>query len=282
MVGAAGVESGLAMRTSIVAAQVAGNAEGVVAVAAVDGFGLEFGFGPDLRRAWSAGFVVALNAGVELAAALVLDGDDVALGVVVGALGALVHGSAVDSHGSCSFHYYESNRPTCSTPLTLLRRWMSLLRWSVSFTNTIIWPSKKPSLAVDGDGAHVHLQAGADDARDVVDEAHPVGAFEADAGQEGQLQLVGPLGAHDAVAVVRHQIDGAGAAGAVNDEALVGFEAEHVVAGNGIAAAGDAVVELVGVLAHHQHIGAHAPDFLHLVVECSWARAPSGAAWSAA
>ena len=50
-------------------------------------------------------------------------------------------------------------------------------------------------------------------------------------------------------------------------DALVGFEAEHVVAGNGVAAGRDGIVELVGSLADDQHIGIHAAHFLHLVVE---------------
>ena len=47
--------------------------------------------------------VVAVDAGVELAAAFVLDGDDVVLGVVVGALGALVYLGAVDGDGRSGF-----------------------------------------------------------------------------------------------------------------------------------------------------------------------------------
>ena len=66
-----------------------------MAVAAVDGFGLKFGLGPHLGG-MTHSFLVALDAGVERIAALVLDGDEVAFGIVVGALGALVHGGAVD------------------------------------------------------------------------------------------------------------------------------------------------------------------------------------------
>ena len=98
MIGATRVESGLTVRAGAVAAQVAGDAEGVAAAAAVDGLGLKFSFGPNLGGV-AHRFVVAANAGVELAAALVPDGDNVALGMVVGALGALVDLSAVDSDG---------------------------------------------------------------------------------------------------------------------------------------------------------------------------------------
>ena len=61
-----------------------------MATAAVDSFGLELDLGPDFGGV-AGGFVVAVDTGIELAAASVLDGDDVALGMVVGALGALVH-----------------------------------------------------------------------------------------------------------------------------------------------------------------------------------------------
>ena len=40
--------------------------------------------------------------------------------------------------------------------------------------------------------------------------------------------MVGPLGAHDAIAVVRHEVNGTVAAGAVDDEAGFSFEAEDI------------------------------------------------------
>ena len=82
-----------------------------MAVTTVDGLGLEFGFGPGLGGMVS-GFVVALDAGVEFAAAFVLNGDDVALRMPVGALGALVYLGAVDGDRFGDFHFYESNRST--------------------------------------------------------------------------------------------------------------------------------------------------------------------------
>ena len=66
-----------------------------MAIAAVNGFGLKFGFRPDLGgMVGSLG--VALDASIKLAAALVSDGDDVALRMVVGALGAPVYLYAMD------------------------------------------------------------------------------------------------------------------------------------------------------------------------------------------
>lgn len=97
MVGATGVEGGLAMWAGTVAAQVTGDAEGAMTAPAIDGFGLEFSFGPDLGGV-AGGFVVALDASVKLAAALMLDGNNVALGVVVSALGTLVHVGAVNGN----------------------------------------------------------------------------------------------------------------------------------------------------------------------------------------
>ena len=93
MVGATGVESRLAVGAGIVATQVASDAEGAVAIAAVDGFGVKLGFRPNLRG-MVGGLFVALNAGVERVAALELDSNDVALGMVVGALSAGVDARA--------------------------------------------------------------------------------------------------------------------------------------------------------------------------------------------
>jgi hypothetical protein len=86
--------------------------------------------------------------------------------------------------------------------------------------------------------------------------------------RKASSRLVGPFGAHDAIAVVRHQFHRFGARGTVYGNAVeFGFEAEHVIAGDGVAAGRNVVVELVGVLAHDEHVGAHATNFLHFVVE---------------
>ena len=92
-----------------------------MAVAAENGFGVEFSLEPD-SGGMVGGFFVALNAGVKCVATLELDADDVALGVVMGALGTLVHPSAVAGDDGSAAHLAESNRSTCSTPFTRLRR----------------------------------------------------------------------------------------------------------------------------------------------------------------
>lgn len=111
MIGAARVESSLALRAEIVAGQVGGDAERAFAVAAVNGFGVKLRTGPH-DRGMAGGFAVALNAGVEGPAALELDGHNVARGVVVSAVGALVHCGAVAQDGFRAFHLAESNRST--------------------------------------------------------------------------------------------------------------------------------------------------------------------------
>ena len=67
-------------------------------------------------------FLVALNAGVEFAAAFEFNGNNIALRVVVYTLGALVHVGSVANDWRSSFRFHDSNRSTCSTPFTLLRR----------------------------------------------------------------------------------------------------------------------------------------------------------------
>ena len=66
-------------------------------VATQDGFGSKFSPGPDnwdvVRR-----LAVALDAGIKYIATLEFNGDDVALGVVVSALGALVYASAMANY----------------------------------------------------------------------------------------------------------------------------------------------------------------------------------------
>ena len=94
MVGATGVEGSLAVWASVVASQIAVDGEQLVAITAQNGFGIALSFGPD--GGWVVGgFAVALDAGVELLAAGMLDGDDVERGMVVLALGAGGYGGAV-------------------------------------------------------------------------------------------------------------------------------------------------------------------------------------------
>ncbi|GAB3732501.1 hypothetical protein GCM10027594_14370 [Hymenobacter agri] len=75
----------------------------MAAITAVDGFGLEFGFWPDLGG-MAGSFVVALDASVELAAALMLDGNNVALRMPVGALGTRIDFCAVNGNELGGFH----------------------------------------------------------------------------------------------------------------------------------------------------------------------------------
>ena len=70
----------------------------------------------------AGGFVMALDAGVELITTLKFDGNEVASGVVVGALGTLIYAGAVADNRLDHFHGYESNRSTNNTPFTLLKR----------------------------------------------------------------------------------------------------------------------------------------------------------------
>jgi hypothetical protein len=121
MIGATRVENGLARWARVVARQVRCNAEGAFTIATVNSLVIEFGPGPN-HGGMVGGFVVAFDAGVKGITALELDGNDVALGVIVGALGALIYSGAVADDRCCSFHFNESNRSTWSTPFTLLRR----------------------------------------------------------------------------------------------------------------------------------------------------------------
>jgi hypothetical protein len=75
----------------------------MMAVATIDGFGFKFSFGPDLCG-MVGGFVVALDAGVELTATLMSDSDNIALRMPVSTLGALVNVDAADSDGFGLIH----------------------------------------------------------------------------------------------------------------------------------------------------------------------------------
>jgi hypothetical protein len=103
VIGAAWVESGAAQWALIAGVKVLGDAERAVAVAAANGLVVEFGAGPHNR--WVAHcFLVALNAGVELLTALEFNGDDVALGMVMDALGPLIYPSAVANDDGFRLH----------------------------------------------------------------------------------------------------------------------------------------------------------------------------------
>ena len=98
MVGAAGIESGLALGARAAAGEVFRNAQRVVAMAAEDGFGATLGLAPN-NGGMANRFVVALDAGVKSIAALEFDGNNVALRVVMDALGACIHADAVANDG---------------------------------------------------------------------------------------------------------------------------------------------------------------------------------------
>jgi hypothetical protein len=98
MIGTTWVECRTTRRASICTRQVTTNTECTVAIAAVHGVRSKFGFRPHYGRVPSRLFV-AVNAAVESVAALEAQRDDVALAVVVCALGAGVHGGASQRNG---------------------------------------------------------------------------------------------------------------------------------------------------------------------------------------
>lgn len=104
---------------AIGAAQILFNSEGAVAVAAVHGSLIKFVVWPHLGRVASH-LVVALDAGVERVAALMLDSNNVALGEIVRALRAAINLRTADRNGSSC--HQESKRSTCKTPFTFDRR----------------------------------------------------------------------------------------------------------------------------------------------------------------
>ena len=95
MIGATRVERRLADRADIVAGEVTGNADGAMAVTAIDGLLIEGGCGPN-DGSMTRRFMVTLNASVKFIAALKLDGNNIALGVVVRALGARIYTGTVN------------------------------------------------------------------------------------------------------------------------------------------------------------------------------------------
>ncbi len=103
MVGAARVESCSTLGACVAAGQVLRDAQRVAAIAAENGCGAALGFAPNNRGVVS-GFIVALDAGVKAIAALESNGDKVKLGVVMGALGALVHADAIAGDGRWGPH----------------------------------------------------------------------------------------------------------------------------------------------------------------------------------
>jgi hypothetical protein len=98
MIGAAGIKSGLALGARVVAREVLRDAQSMAAIAAENSLGATLGFTPN-NRGVASSFIMALDAGVKGIAALEFDGYYVALRVVMGALGTLVHAGAVTNDG---------------------------------------------------------------------------------------------------------------------------------------------------------------------------------------
>jgi hypothetical protein len=98
MIGAAGVKRCLANRTSVATIQIFVDAERAFAIATKNGLCLKFGPWPNSRNMVNA-FVVAVNAGVKGVTALKPDANQVALGIIMGALGTFVHLNAVTNDG---------------------------------------------------------------------------------------------------------------------------------------------------------------------------------------
>lgn len=109
MVGATGVECGLADRTTIATGEIIGDAECAVAIAAKYGPGFPLLLAPNNGRMTSR-FVVALDASVKGPAAFKPNADNVALGVIMGALGALIHANAVADNGCWGPHGWLRNQ----------------------------------------------------------------------------------------------------------------------------------------------------------------------------
>ena len=95
MVGATRVERRPAGRAGIVASEVTGDADDAMAVTAIDGLLIEGGCGPN-DGSMTSRFMVTLDTSVKFIAALELDGNNVALGVVVHTLGARIYAGAVN------------------------------------------------------------------------------------------------------------------------------------------------------------------------------------------
>lgn len=95
VIGAAGVKGRLARGAGIITGQVLRNAQRTVAVAAQDGSGVTLLPTPHGGRMVGK-FVMTADASVKRIAALVFDGDNIALGMVVSALRAGVDLDAVD------------------------------------------------------------------------------------------------------------------------------------------------------------------------------------------
>lgn len=125
MFGTTWVESSLTNWAHITACQISRDAERMMAVATVDSLFFKFGLRPHYGCVVGS-FAVAVEAGVVLVAALEADGNDITLRVPMRTLRAGVYAGAM--HPDDERFTHDSNRSTCRTPFTLLKRWMSLVK----------------------------------------------------------------------------------------------------------------------------------------------------------
>src|SRR5690554_2857712 len=113
---------------------------------------------------------------------------------------------------------------------------------------------KNAVVTVEVDGAHVHILVVRNHLGDFAHDANLVDPRKGNEGQKGKNFMAFPVGGDDAVALTRHEANGNGALAAVQNELVVVVHiADHIVAGNGVAAVGNHVV-LIHIVAHH-HFG---------------------------
>ena len=113
--GAAGIKSGAALRTGIIAGQILGNRQGAMTLPAENGSSFAFVSAPTDRLMAGDRFV-AVDARIKFVAALEPNGDDVAIGVVMLALCLLV--DAQTTHRSRRFHRHLCHYVTDPAPYT--------------------------------------------------------------------------------------------------------------------------------------------------------------------
>ena len=89
MISTTRIEGRLADRAGVVTTHVATDAEDAATIATIDGFCGELGLGPS-NRSMVNRFFVAFDTSIEYAAAFEPDADNITLGIVVGALRAMI------------------------------------------------------------------------------------------------------------------------------------------------------------------------------------------------
>lgn len=110
-------------------------------------------------------------------------------------------------------------------------------------------------MGVDIDGSHHDLLVLADDVGDVADDADVVIADDAQRDVVVGTALAAPLRTDDAVAKAALHLGSVGAVGTVDlDAAIDGDEAKHLVAIDGVAAAGEREVDALEALVDDEHV----------------------------